>query len=522
MFNPMNFRLHIRDYFGLWNSKLMIGLSFLMTIIFMFGIVVVGVYFMSKIHGDMSNIVTVRNTKIELVSQMMVIGRDRSNAIYRMALMKDAFELDEEIQNFSAYASAFISTREKFEAVGLEADEMTVYKKVLAEVNVASPKQLELVEIMQLGSRGASFDVLLKQAVAAQREVENKFNEIVELERMLVLDAFKRATSSYHTALIVMLVLGLSTGALSVVIAVFVVRQANQFEQQLRDANTNLEAKVLQRTEALEASKQELQEVVKTLSQTQEELIQSGKMASLGSLVAGISHEINTPLGIGVTSATSVQEQVKALKHEFELGVFKRSTLEDFFVHVTEAADILVRNLMRAAELIRSFKQVAVDQSSEEYRTINFREYVDEIILSMRPKLKSARIVVDNDCDQDLVVRTLPGVIFQILSNFIMNSLVHAYDAGQAGVIKITSHLDGEKIILVYSDDGKGISEVNIANVFDPFFTTKRGQGGSGLGLNIVYNLVKNSLHGSISVESKLGSGTIFSIKFPAHLGGKL
>jgi hypothetical protein len=180
MFNTFNFRLRIHAYAEFWHSKFIIGVSFLMTILFMFGIVIAGVYFMSEMHADMNNIVTVRNTKIELVSKLMVIGRDRSNSIYRMVLMKDAFELDEEIQNFSAYASAFISTRAQFEALGLEAEETKAFKKVLAEVKIASAQQLELLEMLQLGNRRTAVELPLKKAITVQREVEKKFNDIAD------------------------------------------------------------------------------------------------------------------------------------------------------------------------------------------------------------------------------------------------------------------------------------------------------------------------------------------------------
>lgn len=289
-------------------------------------------------------------------------------------------------------------------------------------------------------------------------------------------------------------------------------------ESQLGKLNDNLESMVAERTLELENSNEKLQDAIDALFSTQNELIQSGKMASLGSLVAGISHEVNTPLGISVTSASSLQDQVRQLHRDFDLGTMKRSDLEQYMTHAEEASDILLRNLSRASDLIRSFKSVAVDQTSDEQRVINVRNYIDEIILSLHPNLKRTLIQVVNECDADIKINTFPGAIYQIISNFVMNSLVHAYENGQTGCIKIAARLVGRDIALEYSDDGKGIAEKDIEHVFDPFFTTKRGQGGSGLGLNIVYNLVHTTLKGNILIESKLGSGTTFKVKFPVEV----
>jgi signal transduction histidine kinase len=275
---------------------------------------------------------------------------------------------------------------------------------------------------------------------------------------------------------------------------------------------------VERRTHDLQASNEKLQNTINTLSSTQKELIQAGKMASLGSLVAGISHEINTPIGISVTSASSLQDEVRRLRMEFDQGSMKRSSLEQYMIHADEASDILLRNLKRAAEIVRSFKQVAVDQTSDESRSINLHAYVDEIILSLHPYLKRTSLQVVNICDENITINTLPGAIYQIISNFVMNSIIHAYDPGQVGFIKISARMLGDDIMLEYSDDGKGVPAQNIKQVFDPFFTTRREQGGSGLGLNIVYNLVTNSLQGTISIESNSGSGTGFKIRFPAIL----
>lgn len=291
-------------------------------------------------------------------------------------------------------------------------------------------------------------------------------------------------------------------------------------EAQLKELNASLEGRVIRRTHDLQEANINLQLSLKSLNEAQTQLIQAEKMAALGSLVAGISHEINTPIGIGVTAASSIDEEVKKLSADFESDTMKRSTLENFITHVTQASRILLNNLQRASELIKSFKQVAVDQSSDDNRNINVHDYIDEILSSLHPKFKNTSVQVENKCEADLFIYTKPGAIYQIISNLVLNSLIHAYDAGEYGLISISAWRDTDHVVLTYQDDGRGIPEQELKKVFDPFFTTKRGQGGSGLGLNIVYNLVVTTLSGTIDVESKVDFGTTFRVVFPLKLEG--
>lgn len=498
------------------NSKVIVGTGFALAVLLIAAIAIIGLRYMSAIYHDMQEIVTVGNVKIDLVSRLMVIGRDRSLSLNRMVLLSDPFEIDEESQRFAAYAREFIVVREKLEAMGLDPAERLALENVLAEVRISSGIQNQMVEILQRGSRAEAQEFLLGRAINAQRIVEKRFNEIILLQREQAQAGYDEATRSYHVAYIFMWVLGLAAGLIAAVIAVLVIRQTHLAETQLRDVNANLEAKVASRTHDLQASNERLQHTIDMLSNTRSELIQAGKMAALGSLVAGIAHEINTPIGIGVTSASSIQDQVRLLRKDFDHGQMKRSVLEQYMIHADEAADILLRNLNRAAELVRSFKMVAVDQASDDRRTINLRTYIDEILLSLQPNLKRTSIQVVNSCDENISINTIPGALYQIITNFVINSIIHAYEPDQVGFIKISARVSGEDIVLEYSDDGKGVPDTDIEKVFDPFFTTKRGQGGSGLGLNIVYNLVVSTLKGSIAITSKPGSGTTFTLRFPA------
>ncbi len=289
-----------------------------------------------------------------------------------------------------------------------------------------------------------------------------------------------------------------------------------QSHQRLESLNESLEKRVQERTRNLEESNARLEESLASLAQAHEQLVQSEKMAALGSLVAGISHEINTPIGIGVTTSTNIEESIESLEQMFSDGTLTRSEFENRIGQTRKGLDILIRNLRRASELIKSFKQVAVDQSSDELREIDVREYCDEIILSLQPKLKTTNIQLDNNIPEGIRIYTNPGALYQILSNLIMNSLVHAFDQPLDNeTISLNAMLNNSELVFEYKDNGKGADEETLKKIFDPFFTTKRGQGGSGLGMNVVYNLVTSSLKGKIDVQSEEDRGIAIKINMP-------
>ena len=263
------------------------------------------------------------------------------------------------------------------------------------------------------------------------------------------------------------------------------------------------------------AANQELEHALERLQATQTQLVQSEKMASLGALVAGIAHEINTPVGIGVTAASTLQARASQIKLKYEKDNLTRSELERFLETANDAGDIILNNLQRAADLIQSFKRVAVDQSSNERRVFPLKRYLGEVLQSLAPKLKHGGHSVTVDCPDDLQMDSYPGVLAQILTNFVSNSLLHAFGTEPNGHITIAAHLDGDEVVLRCADDGKGIAPDNLARIFDPFFTTKRGSGGTGLGLHIVYNLVTKTLGGSIRAESVPGQGMAILTRIP-------
>ncbi|WP_300297433.1 PAS domain-containing sensor histidine kinase [Ferrovibrio sp.] len=267
----------------------------------------------------------------------------------------------------------------------------------------------------------------------------------------------------------------------------------------------------------LRRAKEDAERALADLRGAQASLILAEKMASLGSLVAGMSHEISTPLGISVSAASHMAEEVEQLTIRFRDDQLRRSDLEGFLDTATEATRIMQGNLARAARLIQAFKQVAADQSTDDLRLFDIGEYLREIMLSLAPALRRSLHDVRIDCPDKLVIRSRPGALGQIVTNLVMNALQHAFEGGgRPGVISInvTQPREG-RIAVEFRDNGRGIVADDLPRVFDPFFTTRRGTGGTGLGLHIVYNLVSQVLGGTIAVSSREGEGTRFTIIFP-------
>ncbi|GAB2681449.1 ATP-binding protein [Aliiglaciecola aliphaticivorans] len=293
-------------------------------------------------------------------------------------------------------------------------------------------------------------------------------------------------------------------------------KERDSAEEEQQKLHASLEEKVHLRTMALKKANQELIETLEKLHQFQRQMVQNEKMASLGDMVAGVAHEVNTPIGLGVTASTMMLDRLKHIETEFEAKALKASTLSKFITEGQENLNIIYRNLNRAAELISSFKQVAVDQSSERNRIFSVAQLLDEILMSMRPKLKKYHHVIDIHCPEDLYIETKAGPINQIIMNLVMNSIIHGFEFTDKGRIDIYIDMPSEnKIRIRYVDDGKGIPEALRKRIFDPFVTTKRGQGGSGLGMHLVYNLITQALNGSITITSEEGKGVEFIILFP-------
>ena len=262
----------------------------------------------------------------------------------------------------------------------------------------------------------------------------------------------------------------------------------------------------------------ESQRYIEELSLAQERLLGTEKMAALGGLVAGITHDINTPIGIGVTAISFLQERLNKLESAYSEKTLSPKALEEFINEAKQSTSLLTTNLDRASELIASFKQIAVDQASEAVRTINFKDYTNEVIRSLHPKLKKTSHTIKLECPDDLVLNLPAGAISQIFTNLIMNSLIHGFEGKSNGVMDIKISADDTNLTIDYKDDGNGVTSEQLKKLFDPFFTTKRDEGGSGLGTHIMFNLVKQTLSGSIDATSEPGKGLRYYIQFPKNM----
>lgn len=287
-----------------------------------------------------------------------------------------------------------------------------------------------------------------------------------------------------------------------------------QAEETLRRLNETLESRVQQRTHELQSANEELRALLEQLTQAQRQLVESEKLASLGSLVAGVAHEINTPLGIGVTAASWLHDEAERLAKSVASGELQIDELRGFSARASEGADLILRNLRRADRLVKSFKQVAVDQTGDDVRRIDVGHCIDDVLTSLRPSLRHGQHSVSLECPDNLTLRTSPGALSQVITNLAINSITHAFDDGNPGHITIAVSRAKSGVLLDYRDDGKGIPPEVRAHIYEPFFTTRRGQGGSGLGMHIVYTLVTQVLHGTIRLESTPGNGVHFRIAF--------
>jgi signal transduction histidine kinase len=238
-------------------------------------------------------------------------------------------------------------------------------------------------------------------------------------------------------------------------------------------------------------------------------------MASLGGLVAGVAHEINTPIGISITAASHLDEGIRNLDRSFKEGKLTKSDFSQFMEMLGESNTIIQTNLYRAAELVKSFKLVAVDQSNEQSRLFDLREYLHNVYMSLGPKLKKTQHKLILNVPENMALYCDPGIFSQIMTNLVMNSLIHGFKGIGQGDMHLDVTEQGNDIELVYRDNGRGLDPQIADRIFEPFVTTTRGQGGSGLGTHIVYNLVTQALKGKISCESQVGKGVVFKIIFP-------
>ena len=276
----------------------------------------------------------------------------------------------------------------------------------------------------------------------------------------------------------------------------------------LRASERLLEERVQQRTA-------ELSSTVEHLQRTQTELVQAEKLASLGALVAGVAHELNTPIGNALTVATTLQDTTRALKDDVDRGELRKSTLSRYIEDALPMSELITRSCERASALVSSFKRVAVDQTSEHRRRFDLRGLVEDVCSSLRPGFKNATWKLEVDVPEHLECDSYPGPLGQVLTNLMQNAAIHAFGEREDGLLRIQAAALDDSFVLEVADDGAGVPAEVLGQIFDPFYTTRLGQGGSGLGLSICMNIVTGVLGGSLQVFSEPGQGTRFVIRAP-------
>ena len=290
-------------------------------------------------------------------------------------------------------------------------------------------------------------------------------------------------------------------------------------ERAIRELNIELEQRVEERTHDLSQINRELQAALRNLTYTKSELVRSEKLAALGALVAGIAHELNTPIGNGLMATTSMREEARQVATDSDKGVLTKSQFDSFLEGSQKGLDIVFRNLTRASELISSFKQVAVDQSSSQKRSFELGQVIQEVLTTLHPMLKKSVAEVTTQLPGVIQMHSYPGALGQVITNLVQNAVVHAFEGRTSGQISIELVArTQDQVVIAVRDNGIGISAENQESIFNPFYTTKLGRGGSGLGLNIVHGLVHNVLRGTIKISSVEGVGTAFTLELPLEV----
>lgn len=357
----------------------------------------------------------------------------------------------------------------------------------------------------------------MEMGFVAQAEERQKFNDDLGRDKKVdQLEVRIKASTGQEMIFLLSARLIRMHGKPMCIFSLLNVTRQVQIEHEIREMTTQLEERVRLRTVNLQQANAELAAAMESLRHTQDELVRSEKMAALGSLVAGVAHELNTPIGNSVTVASTLQDKTADMLRDFKEGKLKRSALESYLENAEAGTALLMRTLGMARELIRSFKQVAVDQSSSHRRQFDLQTALEELIVTLAPMYKNTAYALVTELAPGIMMDSYPGPLGQIITNFMTNALTHAFEHRDSGEMRLhTQLLEDSQVQIVFADNGTGMSEQIQKRVFDPFFTTKLGQGGSGLGMNIVYNLVTGVLGGSIQLDSNPGEGTSFTLVIP-------
>ncbi|AQS40117.1 histidine kinase [Shewanella psychrophila] len=382
-------------------------------------------------------------------------------------------------------------------------------------LNEIKPHRMKIIGYAKRNQDQMAFEII-EEITPKTLDIARNLNKLIkedqaDINQLLI--NFKQ--SEINTLVVVIIIITMTIGLLVVVNT-----RLQSAKLELDKLNHELEGKVKARTDALKHSFDEIQTTLMTLQLTQSKLVESEKMASLGCLAAGISHELNTPIGICLTSGSYLSDSARLLKEKYAREDLARDDFDEFINTIEQSLCLILSNLSRSSNLVKAFKKLSIQQSSETPRQVNFCNYINEIIFTLKPKLKGSQYIINLDCSEAVEVELVVSVLEEIMTNLIMNSLQHGFENLDRGEVFIHVSEQDDKIRLTYSDSGRGVAEEDFEKIFEPFFTTQRGLGRNGLGLTIVYNLIVHSLQGSISCRHDTQGHTLFEIELPKKQGG--
>ena len=428
-------------------------------------------------------------------------AEDKFAEASRIVQEVESLELQAEI--YASYSELHKKQRQFDKALSYNEKESALRDSIFAETTAKQIAEMQTKYDTERKERENSLlrkDNEIKELEIDRKELENsllrKDNEIKELE--IGRKELQRNLLFAISGLVIMLV-------------IFVYRR---YRSKKKSAEI-LTAK----NELITQQKEELTETLDVLRKTQKKLVESEKMASLGSLVTGVAHEINTPVGIIITAISNLSDRLKALMGKYQENKMKKSDLDSFLGYTEKTSNLILSNSQRTGDLVKSFKRVSVDQSTEQRRQFKLHNYIKDVLMSLEPKFKGLDLEINIDCDEYLVWNSYPGILAQIITNLVINSLVHGFSGGSSGKIDFEIKRIDNRLRFIYRDSGKGMGEDVLQRIFDPFFTTNK-RTGTGLGMHIIYNLITQKLDGTIEVESEVGKGSEFIMEFPFMEGG--
>lgn len=462
--------------------------------------------------------------KMRLNSELMELARARTRLTSQIIDTEDPFEQDELNLQLENYAGRFTQLRTQLLSLELTQQEKDILHKHTEIVPVILPAQRQAVELAMSDNPDdikRATKLLYDIVLPGQGEMVDSLGKLIAIEQQSIAQLSQDSRRSVQSMKQNSQLLIITSLTAIILLSTLVIFRIRNIQGNLFDYQTNLKSLVQQRTVELTRSNKALEESLTNIQKAQDRLVETEKMVSLGQLVSGIAHEVNTPIGISVTATSHLSEELQNIKAAYKNGELTQTMMSDFLETSDDVTNMLTLNLNRSAELIASFKQVSVDQSSEQIREFDLKKYLAGIIRSLEPQIRKTEYKIELACPEDIIMHSMPGIFSQIFTNLVLNSLLHGFDTQNTestdGLMKIDVSWQKEKnqLCLNYSDNGRGMSEEQLKNVFEPFYTTKRGKGGTGLGMFIIYNLITQKLGGEVFCSSCPGEGVNFHITLP-------